>query len=108
MKTLDSFDFGSQSSRGQYDWDSILDGDIHVFVEEKDYTCKTSTFISRARAVASKRGLSLKTAKDKDGNVVMQAYKKTPSAFEKVAGKEETKEEETKEETPKKRRRRSS
>ena len=81
MKTLESFDFGRQSSRGTYDWDTILDGEIHVLETGKDFSCKPVTIKTRARAVAKKMNLSVRTGTDKNGNVVIQSYE--PSADDK-------------------------
>jgi len=75
MKTLKNFDFGG-SNRGSYDWDAILNGKINQMEAGKDFTCKPATLVSRARAVAKKRGLKIKSAMDKKtGHVVIQSYK---------------------------------
>lgn len=75
MKTLESFDFGRSVDRSTYDWDSILNGEVNVLEAGKDFTCKAGTLKMRARAVAKKLGKKIRTGKDKDGNVVVQAYK---------------------------------
>ena len=81
MKTLESFDFGrSNVDRSTYDWDTILDGNINVLEKGKDFTSKPGTFKMRARQVAKKLGLKVNTASDKDGNIIIQAYK--PDAAE--------------------------
>ena len=79
MKTLESFDFGRSSDRGTYDWDTILNGKINVLEAGKDFTCKPATIKMRARAVAKKKGLRVQVTSDKDGNVVIRAYKPEPS-----------------------------
>lgn len=76
MKTLESFDFGrSNVDRSTYDWDTILDGNINVLEKGKDFTSKPGTFKMRARQVAKKLGLKVNTASDKEGNIIVQAYK---------------------------------
>lgn len=75
MKTLETFDFGSAGvSRASYDWDTILDGNVHVMVKGEDFDCKPITLKSRARAVAQNMGVKVRTASDEDGNVVIQSY----------------------------------
>ena len=78
MKTLESFDFGRSSDRGTYDWDVILNGNINVLEKGSDFTCKPQTLKMRARQVAKKKGLRVQTSNDKDGNIVIRAYKPEP------------------------------
>lgn len=74
MKTLDTFDFGSRGERkSSYDWDTILSGKIVVLVEGEDYICKKSTMTIMARNKAKKLGKKLRTGKDFEGNLIVQA-----------------------------------
>ena len=75
MKTLESFDFGRSVDRSTYDWDTILNGNVNVLEAGKDFTSKPGTLKMRARTVAKKLGLKVNTASDKEGNVIIQAYK---------------------------------
>lgn len=75
MKTLESFEFARSAARSTYDWDTILNGNINVLEAGKDFTCKAGTLKMRARAVAKKNGLKVKLSSDKDGNVILKAYK---------------------------------
>jgi hypothetical protein len=75
MKTLKNFDFPtSGAAKATYDWDLLLDGKVRQLDEGLDYTCKSATLITLARATAKKRGLTLKAAKV-EGGVVLQASK---------------------------------
>lgn len=83
MKTLKAFEFkpavGSQGT--QYDWDTLLSGDIYQLEEGKDFTCKASTFSTLARAAAKRKGLKLQTGKV-DGGIVIQALPGDETATE--------------------------
>lgn len=89
MKTLEKFDFGRQVNRkSSYDWAGMLDGQIHVLEAGKDFSCKAITLKSRARAVAKKMGLSVRTGTTEAGDVVIQSYEPKPSdgdEFKKIA-----------------------
>ena len=82
MKTLESFDFGRSVDRSTYDWDTILNGNVNVLEAGKDFTSKPQTLKMRARQVAKKLGLKVNTASDKEGNVIIQAYKPDASELE--------------------------
>lgn len=75
MKTLASFEFARSAARSTYDWDTILNGSINVLEVGKDFTCKAATVKMRARAVAKKAGMKVRLSSDKDGNVIIQAYR---------------------------------
>lgn len=104
MKTLEDFDFGRQVSRSTYDWDAILDGDIHLLEEGKDYTCKSQTMAQRLRQVAKKMELGVRVSKTKQG-LVCQAYQRDDDEFEAAKSEANSKSEE--EEKPRRRRRKS-
>lgn len=82
MKTLDEFDFGTQTRRSQYDWDEILNGEINVLEAGKDFECKPITIKSRARVVAKERGLACRVRETKNGDVVVQSYEPDESEKE--------------------------
>lgn len=90
MKTLENFDFGSQVGRSSYDWDSILNGEINVLVAGEDFDCKPQTVKQRARQVAEKMGLKVRTG-TKDGNIVIQAYEMTDEEKKFAAAKAKNK-----------------
>lgn len=73
MKTLKDFDFGRRAGgRTVYDWDFILNGDIHLLEEGKDFECKRITMKTRSRQVAKSKGLKARVADTKEG-VIVQA-----------------------------------
>ena len=71
MKTLKNFTFrGRAGAVARYDWDAILDGEIHEMVDGEDFTAKPENFKMIARRQAKLRGLRLKTGVTQDGNVM--------------------------------------
>lgn len=73
MKTLKKFDFGS-STRGSYDWDTILSGGIVQLESGSDYECKDLTMSSLIRNKARKSGKTVKIRVTEDpAGLVVQA-----------------------------------
>lgn len=83
---LESFEFrkgvGQQENAATYDWDTFLDGQMRRFTAGEDYTCKTNTFSTLARASAKRKGLKIKTTKvsDPEGIVIQAVPGDSPEA----------------------------
>jgi hypothetical protein len=87
MKTLDSFDFDRPIGKSQYDWDTILDGQIRVLEAGEDFTCKPATIKTQARSVAKSRGMAVRTGSTKEGDVVIQAFSPDAEQRPELTGK---------------------
>ena len=88
MKTLNEFEFGTQQiGKSTYDWDTILNGEIHVLEAGKDFTCKPANMKTQARMVAKKRGLRVRTGSTEEG-VVIQAFSISTEDTTQVSTKE--------------------
>ena len=66
------FDFRKPIKR--YPWDAWLNGEIWSLEPKKDFQCKVSSFRLLASAVASRRGLKVRSG-IQDGHVVIRAFK---------------------------------
>ena len=71
MEKLKAFEFASPAAKPQYDWDTLLNGDIYKLKAGTDYKCSETTIRMMALANGRKRGVYVKTAKV-DGGVVIQ------------------------------------
>ncbi len=74
MKTLKSFQFPETAGiiKAKYQWNVLLNGNIHQLEAGKDFQCKPTTFIMMVRSRAKKAGITVKVAKVENG-VVIQA-----------------------------------
>ncbi|GIW60099.1 MAG: hypothetical protein KatS3mg087_1165 [Patescibacteria group bacterium] len=73
MKKLEKFEFGRTVERSKYDWDKLLSGEVLLLEKGKDFTCTASAFVMRARMVAKKKGLVLRSKRLENGDIVIQA-----------------------------------
>jgi hypothetical protein len=78
-KVLDSYEFKASSvGHSNYDWDTLLDGQIYSLEEGEDFECKVDTMAMLVRKNAAKRGLKVKVSKNENGLVIQQVGKADP------------------------------
>jgi hypothetical protein len=74
MKVLKSFEFKTRSiGEKEYDWDTLLDGEIRQLEAGVDYTAKNQTLRMMAAKQAQKRGMRVKV-NAVEGGLVLQAF----------------------------------
>ncbi len=61
--------------KSKYPWATWLDGSVWEVEVEKDFKCRTDSFVTMTHDAAAKRGGKDRTRKLKNGNVLIQFFK---------------------------------